>query len=354
MSQRADLDAIIHLGDYIYEYGSGQYGDFRGCSPPHEILSLEDYRTRYKQYRSDPGLQEAHRQHPWISVWDDHEFCDDPFPGGADNHQPSTEGEWQQRVNTAIKVYDEWLPTRSGDPAIIYRSLLFGDLAAVHVLDIKRPLVAPVPGETQTMLGETQAVWLDEKISNTSAKWMILAQQQTFATQTKANGSGSSKWDKFMSSRTRIRDVSNAAGIENVIVLTGDVHHARASDITEDPFGNYDRETGESTWGVELICNSISSPGSTPNLDELPHQIWGDGESRGYLILDIKPEAAQSDWFGFLNTLLLFQRAPIEVWQKGFKTLDGENHLLEASSPAAEKKNPPPLAPPEFDPDRVY
>jgi hypothetical protein len=98
--RRNDLDAVIHLGDYIYEYASpgfGEtYGEARNLIPRHEIVSLDDYRARYGHYRADPDLQELHRQHPMIHVWDDHEFADDPFVGGAANHQPSN-GDWSAR-----------------------------------------------------------------------------------------------------------------------------------------------------------------------------------------------------------------------------------------------------------------
>ena len=147
LSQRTDIDAVLHLGDYIYEYASGGYGILRDYTPDHEITTLTDYRLRYLQNRRDPDLQEAHRQHPWITVWDDHEFANNPFVGGADNHDPETEGDWTARVDAAIQAYDEWMPTRVIDPRKIYRSFSFGGLARLHMLDIKYPLVSPTEGK---------------------------------------------------------------------------------------------------------------------------------------------------------------------------------------------------------------
>jgi alkaline phosphatase D len=101
IATRADLDAVIHLGDYIYEYGNGAFGDGTAIgripAPNKETIALDDYRQRYAQYRADPDLQEAHRQHPWIVVWDDHESADNSYSGGAENHTPETEGDWYVR-----------------------------------------------------------------------------------------------------------------------------------------------------------------------------------------------------------------------------------------------------------------
>jgi alkaline phosphatase D len=140
MLRRHDLDAVIHLGDYIYEYAStgfGEtYGEARDLEPRHEILTLDDYRARYGHYRADPDLQELHRQHPIIHVWDDHEFADDPYVGGAANHQPA-DGDWNDRVAAALQAYSEWMPTRL-DGNRIFRTLDYGQLARIVGLDRQR------------------------------------------------------------------------------------------------------------------------------------------------------------------------------------------------------------------------
>jgi alkaline phosphatase D len=337
LAKREDIDAVLHLGDYIYEYGNGQYGGVRDCEPSHEIRTLENYRARYSQYRRDPDLQEVHRQFPWITVWDDHEFCDDPYPGGADNHQPEEDGNWEERVAIATRVYDEWMPTRVDDVGKIWRTFNFGNLAHIHAIDIKRPLVAPVEGEEQTMLGEEQATWLDAQIANTRATWMLLAQQQTFTPP-------SSAWDSHPASRDRIKAAMEAAGVTNLIVLTGDIHQARACDITSNVTA-YDLVPGAQTWGVEVVCSSITSPGSTSDLSAHPHKLWSEGLMRGYIVLDLTPARAQADWFGFSDILKGFADPPREAWFKGYATQTGDNHLIETAEPAAAKTNPPPMAP---------
>ena len=120
IGNRRDLDAVIHLGDYIYEYGSGEgtYGFDSALNrenvPSTEIIELADYRTRYSLYRLDPDLRKAHQQHPFIAVWDDHETANDAYTDGAENHNQG-EGEWTDRKSAALKAYYEWMPVRDFD-----------------------------------------------------------------------------------------------------------------------------------------------------------------------------------------------------------------------------------------------
>ncbi len=141
------LDAVVELGDYIYEYGSkpDDYGMANGeklgrlPEPPHDLVSLADYRTRYAQYRRDVDLQAAHARAPWICVWDDHEVCNDTWKGGAENHHEKTEGAFQDRKANAMRAYFEWMPIREPAPGqareAIYRSFDFGDLASLTMLE---------------------------------------------------------------------------------------------------------------------------------------------------------------------------------------------------------------------------
>src|SRR6185436_15167400 len=120
VAERADLDLVLHLGDYLYEYGNGTFGDGaaidRVPSPDREIVSLEEYRQRHAQYKRDPDLQEAHRQHPFVAIWDDHEVANNAYRDGAANHQPDSEGDWASRKAAAMRAYFEWMPIRERDP----------------------------------------------------------------------------------------------------------------------------------------------------------------------------------------------------------------------------------------------
>ncbi|MFN3228280.1 MAG: alkaline phosphatase D family protein [Asticcacaulis sp.] len=151
IAREPELDAVIHLGDYIYEYGGAEaYGVKKGFTaeagrlhqPPHEIVSLSDYRLRHAQYKADPDLQAAHARAPWIVVFDDHEITNDPWRDGAENHQPDDgEGAWAARKAVALKAYYEWMPIREPRPGAmlegINRSFRFGNLAALHMLETR-------------------------------------------------------------------------------------------------------------------------------------------------------------------------------------------------------------------------
>ena len=142
----ADLDVVLHLGDYLYEYPVGEYvnpvaeNQFgRKVEPEHEILVLEDYRMRHGLYRTDPDLQAAHAAHPWITVWDDHEMMNDTWRAGAENHDEG-EGDFFKRIHAARQAYHEWMPIRTGaegDQGVIYRAFQIGDLADLLMLDTR-------------------------------------------------------------------------------------------------------------------------------------------------------------------------------------------------------------------------
>jgi alkaline phosphatase D len=212
------VDAVLHLGDYIYEYGGeGSYGmdsavaGERPHDPPHEIVSLADYRRRHAQYKADPQLQAAHARAPWIVVWDDHETANDSYSEGAQNHSPDTEGAWNVRKAAALKAYYEWMPIR--DPAsgkalaAANRSFHFGDLASLimvetrlsardHQLSYERDLNgadgkpdaaafrAKLVDPARKMMGENQLSWLAEELARSSRAghaWQVIGNEVIMA-----------------------------------------------------------------------------------------------------------------------------------------------------------------------------
>ena len=220
IAKRRDLDAIIHLGDYIYEYGTDGYGGSvgqaldRNHEPPMEIVTLGDYRMRHAQYKRDPMLQAAHAAAPWLCTWDDHESTNNSYRTGAENHQPETEGNWTDRKQAAVQAYLEWMPVRDPEAGratgAIYRQFDFGDVATVFCLESRltgrseeiswgtelagvAPEAVPakamdvlgrVQDESRTMLGKVQEEWLDKglKRSTTGGKaWQVLANQVIMA-----------------------------------------------------------------------------------------------------------------------------------------------------------------------------
>lgn len=141
-----DYAAVLHLGDYIYEYPAGTYSNEnmtqnhgRQVAPKGEVIALEDYRTRYSLYRTDPDLQAAHASHPFICIWDDHEIANDTWRLGGENHNEG-EGEFLARKKAALQAYHEWLPirdNRTSNQNVIYRSFEIGDLATLIMLDTR-------------------------------------------------------------------------------------------------------------------------------------------------------------------------------------------------------------------------
>ncbi|HWI17173.1 MAG TPA: alkaline phosphatase D family protein [Vicinamibacterales bacterium] len=365
LANRRDLDAILHLGDYIYEYANAQYGDGtrwgRIPAPDKEMVVLEDYRTRHAQYKADPDSQAIHQMHPFICVWDDHEFTNNAWQGGAQNHNNDgrEEGEWRARRTAATQAYFEWMPIREdGQTRLerIYRAFQFGDLASLVMLDTRvvgreqqttADQSAIIESASRQLLGAEQEQWLAEQLVTASkqrAGWTLLGQQVMFAPQTPTGQrtTGVDSWDGYRGARARVFDMVERAKINNFAVLTGDVHSSWAYDLPRDPFAGYDKSTGKGSLGVEFAGTSVSSPsnlGRGPEgpkqLDNIkaarPHLHYVDGFYRGYFIVDLTRERLQADYF---SVATIEERTTRERFEKGFATESGRNHLREVSSPA--------------------
>lgn len=320
---RHDLDAVIHLGDYIYEYaspGSGEtYGDARNLIPRHEIVSVDDYRARYGHYRADPDLQELHRQHPLIHVWDDHEFADDPFIGGAANHQP-LDGDWSARVAAALQAYTEWMPTRINGNRI-FRTLDYGPLARIIGIDRQRRFLWPDSADSGEYLGAEQSAWLDNRIAESDSNWLLLAQQTTFSPTGPDHRTGG--WPAGDRGRI-LRGLSQRPS--DLVVLTGDIHRFHAVDVVTDPT-TYDSTTGVGSAAVEFSAGSITSPGS--NATGIGRSVrWNSGFKRGYAVIDLTPERVECDFYGFADLAKLQRSLPDEQWLAGFGAAHGAPHLV--------------------------
>lgn len=145
IARQDDLDAVIHLGDYIYEYSTEGYGGEAGArlgrnhEPAHEIVSLADYRMRHAQYKADPASQAMHARHSIIPIWDDHETSNNSWKDGAENHQPETEGAWEARRRAALQAYYEWMPVRepSMAPEAFFRTYSYGDLLTLAAIETR-------------------------------------------------------------------------------------------------------------------------------------------------------------------------------------------------------------------------
>ncbi|MCT7358418.1 alkaline phosphatase D family protein [Thalassolituus pacificus] len=202
----SDADVVVHLGDYIYEYGANEYPTaaslVRDPDPLVEVLTLTHYRARYAKYRTDTALQLAHQKKPFICVWDDHELANDTWKGGAENHNED-EGSFEERRAAAIQAYHEWLPIRSGsDTAKIWRAFEFGNLVNLTMLDTRmyardkvlsysdyttivdgKPVIdavafqAALADQGRGLLGSEQQQFAIGSMFNNNATWQVLGQQ---------------------------------------------------------------------------------------------------------------------------------------------------------------------------------
>ena len=305
IAERTDLDLVVHLGDYIYEYGDGEYGGVRTYEPSHEIVTLEDYRARYAHYREDPDLQEAHRMHPFVTVWDDHEFANNAWRGGAENHDDATEGSFAERLAVAARVYAEWMPIRTGDPLQIYRSFRAGDLLEIFLCDTRiwgRDEQAAskddpsVLDPTRQLLGDDQEAWLFDGLASTPSRWKLVGQQVMMAPLPIQALINTDQWDGYPAARQRFYDVLATTPVHDVVVLTGDIHTSWASDLVPDGVA-YDPVTGDGALAVEIVVPGITSPGLGELFVDLGPEIVTDHPrfkfvdlvKRGYAVLDVTP-----------------------------------------------------------------
>ncbi|WP_201583883.1 alkaline phosphatase D family protein [Psychrobacter immobilis] len=351
IAKQADISAVLHLGDYIYEYPEGFYRDQslieeRPIEPKNEIISLEDYRRRYACYRTDIDLQECHRQHPFIAVWDDHEIADNSWKGGAGFHTES-KGSYIERKMSAVRAYHEWMPIRDDssnelDSQLrIYRRFEFGKLFDLNMLDTRifgrEKLDAKASNEPERqLLGLEQENWLYLNMKEgkrRKATWQILGQQVILAPfrGTFATNSGDI-WNGYASARTRLLDFIEDNRIDNTVVLTGDYHASFAFDICKDPFdaSRYNPTTGEGSIAVEFVCPALTSlpfP-ETAGIELNPHQKFNNQTDRGYMLLDITEEACQCEWY-YTDTLT--ERDDGTRFAKGLYTQTKTNHLVEGS-----------------------
>ncbi len=354
IAKRNDLDAVLHLGDYIYEYGQGEYATANAESinrvpdPRHEIFTLSDYRQRHAQYKADPDSQAMHSSVPIIAVWDDHEFANDSWRDGAENHE-NDEGQWPRRRDAALQAYFEWMPIRgtgAGANTKIYREFRWGDLASVVMLDTrltgrdKQPnvgddvtrdsVVAALKDPKRRMLGAEQEKWFRETLRNAgSTTWQLIGQQvmvgrmeppdldplvdrsapsffseEDLDAVIEASKSHAPQildvWEGYPVAREDfLRDLHQFA--KNPVVLSGDLHTSLA--------GNLVRSGGDYPVAVELMTGAVSSPTLTsvfpdkfPNgvrdatLEQNPNIRFLDIAYRGWLLVTLTPEQCTGEW----------------------------------------------------------
>ena len=339
IAQRNDVDAVLMLGDYIYEYASAGFdpnGIDRIHQPAEEIVALNDYRLRYNSYRMDYALRKLHQNFPWICIWDDHETANNSYENGAENHQPA-EGDWNVRKNAGKQAYFEWIPIRPKAPGNqeIFRTFELGDLAKIIMLDTRlegreEQLGANDPNfsdTSRTLLGATQFNWFKNELSTTTQPWKIIGNQvMVGAVEIFGNPINTDSWDGYPAERSKLFNHLVTNNIDNTVVLTGDIHTSWALDLKE----------GNTSVGVEMVTPSVTSSGSPINLSALitvqnPHIKYVELTQKGFILVDITPQKVQGDWY---NVATIDQMDPSNSCVKSYLTNAGSNALTLANAPA--------------------
>lgn len=367
LGDRDDLDFVLHVGDYIYEYGNGadRYGPpelvgTRDNVPATETIDLAGYRLRHALHKADPDLAFAHQQHPWITIFDDHEVANNAWAGGAENHTPGAEGTFSSRRQQAYQAYLEWMPFRLPEQDAVphrgirfFRRFTFGPLGDLSILETRQnrspqidvppfttigggfiptgiPAVdAQLADPARHLLEPEQMSWLRDNTADLERRWHLIGNQVVLAP-VRFPGAvlglppqltmlNSDQWDGYQADQAalvaHLGAQPRSAG--DVVVLTGDIHSSWAMDIPASPTA-----AGSAPVGVEFVCPSVTSdgfyelvraslPATTPaegvvsvtqNITTAvaaanPWIRYLDGIGHGYTLIDVTLEQVQADFY---------------------------------------------------------
>ncbi len=384
-----DLDLVVHLGDYLYETNEG---DQRPHVPEEEPVTLADYRARHAQQRSDPDLQALHQRFAFAAVWDDHEVAADAWEGGAEGHNPRTQGPWGERRAAALRAYLEWVPLRLPDPAAperIWRSLVLGATAELVLMDTRhdgrvRQVDATFPDPAAALadpdrriMSDAQQDWLTERLRSSSGAWRLLANQvvlsplrfevpPTVARVGRRLGlvvagavMNPDQWDGYPAARQRLLDVIAEPDVGPVVLLTGDVHSSWAFEVPPPD------DLAGSPLAIELVAPSVTSAtfaqligsdselvaGGVTNVvqDQLPYLHWAEWQHHGYLVVGVRPDSLQADWW---HLDAVDGSSDTEGLAASWVADVAEPRLRPAGGPLPARPDPPAPAPPGPTPAR--
>ncbi|MFG5719787.1 alkaline phosphatase D family protein [Streptomyces murinus] len=373
LAARSDLDAWLHLGDYIYEYKSGEYAArgkvIRQHAPTNEIITLADYRTRHGKYKTDADLQALHLKAPVIAIWDDHEFADNAWSGGAVNHTEGAEGTWTARKAAAKQAYFEWMPVRPAIEGTTYRRLRFGKLADLSLLDLRSFRSQQVSGTSgsvddasRTITGRAQLDWLKAGLKASDTKWRLVGNSVMIAPFVIGSltadllkplaqlldlpqggiGVNTDQWDGYTHDRRELLDHLTSNSIGNTVFLTGDIHMSWANDVPVDA-GTYPLSESAAT---EFVITSVTSD----NLDDIVkvpeglvsavaaplieaanrHVHWVDTDRHGFGVLDITTDRAQMDYYVLSDRT---DQNATAKWERSYRTRTGTQKVERTYDP---------------------
>jgi len=364
LGERDDLDFVLHVGDYVYEYGNGpdRYGPAdlvgkRDGIPATETVDLEGYRLRHALHKADPDLQLAHRRHPWITIFDDHEVANNTWRAGAENHTPGAEGDFLTRRREAYEAYLEWMPFRLPSQHTVdhqgtrfFRRFSFGRLADLSVLETRQNRSAQVDVAPYTKTGggfipegapavdaqladpdrhlpePEQLRWLERGVAKKGRSWHLVGNQVIFAPVRFPGAAlglpagqyvNSDQWDGYQADQSalvaHLDETDSRHG--DAVFLTGDIHSSWAMDIPAERFAGY------RSVGVEFVCPSVTSDGfyelvsasrkgaPTPALVQTtrglttavtsanPWVRYLDGIGHGFVVLDVTRKRVHADYY---------------------------------------------------------
>ena len=375
------FDAVIHLGDYIYEYGPDGYGAEYGVQlgrehqPAREIVSLSDYRVRHRQYKSDMASQAMHAAHPLIAIWDDHETTNNSWENGAQNHQPAMEGDWETRRRAAMQAYYEYMPVREPQPGrareALYRAYAYGDLLTLASIETRLTSRAEEidraalmeristkeealnwyetlkADDSRYLMGAEQRHFIAQALGRSAASgqpWRVVANQVIMADVVTPDLTpyedspdiakiaeewpgiyafiASSKlglpqnfdaWDGYPAAREGFYGELKAAGVSDLVVLTGDTHEWWANDLYT--------EAGDK-MGIELGASGITSPGGGAYLGDAAADLsllttrtnrsirYHSSMSRGYIDLTLNADGTGHADFVSMDTIISRDYSP--------------------------------------------
>jgi phosphodiesterase/alkaline phosphatase D-like protein len=411
IGQRDDLDFVMHVGDYIYEYGNGadRYGPpalegTRDAVPDKEIVELRDYRLRHALHKADPDAQLAHKNHPWITIFDDHELANNAWSDGAENHQPN-EGDFYRRRKVAYQAYLEWMPIRLPDQNVphqgtrFFRRFSFGPLGDLSILETRQnrsaqvdvppfstsgggfipvgvPAIDAQLADPDRHLPEPEQLnWLLDGVAHPT-RWHLVGNQVILAP-VRLPGAlfnapvslllNSDQWDGYQADQAAVIThlAAQPAKAGDVVVLTGDIHSSWAIDIPAGSGANY------RSAGVEFVCPSVTSdgfyelaqgqvPAGTPTeaVLALTQQAAGaiqqvnpwvkylDGIGHGFTLIDVTPERVQADFF---HTPRPSSARPdprvdpnaVPAYTSSWQTLAGSRRVSPATGPVTDRSDSP-------------
>ncbi|KAI4114680.1 MAG: hypothetical protein LQ345_004579 [Seirophora villosa] len=374
VARKDSVDYVVFLGDYIYEYANGDYGDGQSIGriplPDRQIYTLYDYRKRLATYRTDLDLLLSHQQFPWIPVWDDHEIADNTYRDGS-SELNNTEASFimdggvsvDQRKMNAVRAYFEWMPIRQvemDDNLRIWRSFSIGSLLDLVILDTRQydrsitdlywntEYVAQISNDAgRSMMGSRQENWFFNQLTSSAkrgATWRVIGSQTVFSRINASSAYGNvdpfnyDQWDGYLASRNRTFQTLYDNNIGNNIVVSGDSHANWVSDLVWLGQTPYDVSSGNGSIGVEFAGSAVSSPSpagqnislaaannrSRALVEDNRELQWNELYYRGYFELQISQDSVNASYFG-LPTVI--NRNPNEISIANFTVLNGGNAL---------------------------